>query len=82
MKGLGGCFAGPNGAWALSLPNSAERRRPDRSHREPRNGAASTAILSYASFTVDGVGQNGGLPSAWNAVGYTAGAHLTILEFE
>jgi hypothetical protein len=46
------------------------------------NGAGSITLLPYASFPVDGVGQNGAIPSPWNAISDTAGAHLTILEFE
>jgi hypothetical protein len=46
------------------------------------NGAGSVTILPYASFTVDGVGQNGSLPSSWNAIASAPGSALTILEFE
>jgi hypothetical protein len=46
------------------------------------NGAGSITILPYASFTVDGVGQNGSLPSAWNGIASAPGSSLTILEFE
>jgi hypothetical protein len=46
------------------------------------NGAGSITILPYASFTVDGVGQNGGLPSPWNAISDTPGSALSIMEFE
>jgi hypothetical protein len=46
------------------------------------NGAGSITILPYASFTVDGVGQNGALPSAWNGIASAPGSALSILEFE
>jgi hypothetical protein len=46
------------------------------------NGAGSVTILPYASFTVDGVGQNGALPSPWNAIASAPGSALSILEFE
>ena len=46
------------------------------------NGAGSVTILPYASFTVDGVGQNGALPSSWNAIASAPGSALSILEFE
>jgi hypothetical protein len=46
------------------------------------NGAGSITILPYASFTVDGVGQNGALPSPWNAIASAPGSALSILEFE
>ena len=46
------------------------------------NGAGSITILPYASFTVDGVGQNGALPSAWNGIASAGSSALTILEFE
>jgi hypothetical protein len=46
------------------------------------NGAGSVTILPYASFTVDGVGQNGALPSAWNGIASAPGSALSILEFE
>ena len=46
------------------------------------NGAGSVTILPYASFTVDGVGQNGSIPSAWNAIASAPGSALSILEFE
>jgi hypothetical protein len=46
------------------------------------NGAGSITILPYASFTVDGVGQNGAIPSAWNAIASAPGSAITILEFE
>jgi hypothetical protein len=46
------------------------------------NGAGSITILPYASFTVDGVGQNGSLPSSWNAIASAPGSALSILEFE
>jgi hypothetical protein len=46
------------------------------------NGAGSVTILPYASFTVDGVGQNGSLLSAWNGIASAPGSALSILEFE
>jgi hypothetical protein len=46
------------------------------------NGAGSITILPYASFTIDGVGQNGALPSPWNAIASAPGSALSILEFE
>jgi hypothetical protein len=46
------------------------------------NGAGSVTILPYASFTVDGVGQNGALPSAWNGIASAPASALSILEFE
>jgi hypothetical protein len=46
------------------------------------NGAGSVTILPYASFTVDGVGQNGALPSPWNAIASAPGSALSILELE
>jgi hypothetical protein len=46
------------------------------------NGAGSITIMPYASFTVDGVGQNGALPSAWNGIASAPGSALTVLEFE
>jgi hypothetical protein len=46
------------------------------------NGAGSITILPYAAFTVDGVGQNGALPSPWNAIASAPGSALSILEFE
>jgi hypothetical protein len=46
------------------------------------NGAGSITILPYASFTVDGVGQNGALPSPWNAIASAPSSALSILEFE
>jgi hypothetical protein len=46
------------------------------------NGAGSITILPYASFTVDGVGQNGAIPSPWNAIASAPGSALSILEFE
>jgi hypothetical protein len=46
------------------------------------NGAGSVPLLPYASFTVDGVGQNGALPSPWNAIANAPGSALSILEFE
>jgi hypothetical protein len=46
------------------------------------NGAGSVTILPYASFTVDGVGQNGSIPSAWNGIASAPGSALSILEFE
>jgi hypothetical protein len=46
------------------------------------NGAGSVTILPYASFTIDGVGQNGALPSPWNAIASAPGSALSILEFE
>jgi hypothetical protein len=38
--------------------------------------------LPFSQFQVDGVGQNGGLPSPWNAIPDTPSSSLTILEFE
>ena len=46
------------------------------------NGPGSITIMPYASFTVDGVGQNGALPSAWNGIASAPGSALSILEFE
>jgi hypothetical protein len=46
------------------------------------NGAGSVTLLPYASFTVDGVGQNGAIPSPWNAIASAPGSALSILEFE
>lgn len=46
------------------------------------NGAGSITILPYASVPIAGVGQNGAVPSSWNAISDTVGAHLTILEWE
>lgn len=46
------------------------------------NGAGSITLLPYQSITIDGAGQNGTLPSAWNAIADTPSSHLTILEFE
>ena len=46
------------------------------------DGPGSISILPYASFTVDGVGQNGALPSPWNAIASAPGSAMTILEFE
>jgi hypothetical protein len=46
------------------------------------NGAGSVTILPYAAFTADGVGQNGALPSPWNAIASAPGSALSILEFE
>jgi hypothetical protein len=39
-------------------------------------------ILPFSQFQVDGVGQNGGLPSPWNAIPDTPSSALTILKFE
>src|SRR5664280_2229769 len=44
------------------------------------NGAGSVTILPYASFTLDGVGQNGALPSAWNGIASAPASALSILE--
>ena len=46
------------------------------------NGAGSVTLLPYSQFTVDGVGQNGALPSPWNAIASAPGSALSILEFE
>jgi hypothetical protein len=46
------------------------------------NGAGSVTILPFSQFQIDGVGQNGGLPSPWNAISDTPSSALTILEFE
>jgi hypothetical protein len=46
------------------------------------NGAGSVTLLPYALFTVDGVGQNGAIPSPWNAIANAPGSALSILEFE
>jgi hypothetical protein len=46
------------------------------------NGAGSITILPYASIQIEGAGQNGNIPSAWNAISDTPGAALTILEWE
>jgi hypothetical protein len=42
------------------------------------NGPGSITILPCASFTVDGVGQNGALPSPWNAIASAPGSALSI----
>ena len=46
------------------------------------NGAGSITLLPYASFPVDGVGQNGSTSGALECVSDTPGAALSILEFE
>jgi hypothetical protein len=46
------------------------------------NGPGSITILPCASFTLDGAGQNGVLPSAWNGIASAGSSSLTILEFE
>jgi hypothetical protein len=46
------------------------------------HGAGSITILPGATFSIDGAGQNGPIPSPWNAISDTPSSALSILEFE
>lgn len=46
------------------------------------HGAGSITILPYDRVEIDGVGQNGTIPSAWNGVSDTSSSSLTIIESE
>lgn len=46
------------------------------------NGAGSITILPSASIQLDGTGQNGSIPSAWNAISDTVSSALSVFEWE
>jgi hypothetical protein len=46
------------------------------------NGAGSITVLPSGSIQIDGTGQNGTIPSAWNAIADTVSSALSVFEWE